>query len=390
MNWGLLLGSSLRNLRRFKLRSFFMSIGVAIGVATLIAGASAGSGAAQKITAQIDKIFGPGTIVIASRELKFADLQAVADDMEQVVAWAPRQSIGEQEIAYLGENRLAAVTGHSENADYVWNRGVVDGRFFSDDDVERAARVALIGTSLKQEIFGDGDALGEEITINSVPFEIIGTLEPMGIDPHGDDRDMDIYVPITTSMRRLANTDTIGTGKLVLSNADQAEADADQVALLLREQFQVAEGEPEPFAIYTSKFAGKAAIKAKELLGVYIMLAAAVVLLVAAVVISSIMLIVVRERVAEIGLRKALGATPRSIAIQFLFESTSLTVLSGAIGVALGVGAASIIASQNSMPLNLTPMSVSLAVVASVLVGILAGIIPARRAANLDPVESLR
>jgi len=390
MNWSLLLGSSLRNLRRFKLRSLFMSIGVAIGVATLIAGASAGSGAAQQITAQIDKIFGPGTIVIASRELKFADLQAVADEMEQVVAWAPRQSIGEQEIAYLGENRLAAVTGHSENADYVWNRGVVDGRFFSDDDVERAARVALIGTSLKQEIFGAGDALGEEITINSVPFEIIGTLEPMGIDPHGDDRDMDIYVPITTSMRRLANTDTIGTGKLVLSNADQAEADADQVALLLREQFQVAEGEPEPFAIYTSKFAGKAAIKAKELLGVYIMLAAAVVLLVAAVVISSIMLIVVRERIAEIGLRKALGATPRSIAIQFLFESTSLTVLSGAIGVALGVGAASIIASQNSMPLNLTPMSVLLAVVASVLVGILAGIIPARRAANLDPVESLQ
>lgn len=390
MNWSLLLSSSLRNLRRFKLRSFFMSIGVAIGVATLIAGASAGSGAAQQITAQIDKIFGPGTIVIASRELKFADLQAVADEMEQVVAWAPRQSIGEQEIAYLGENRLAAVTGHSENADYVWNRGVVDGRFFSDDDVERAARVALIGTSLKQEIFGDGDALGEEITINSVPFEIIGTLEPMGIDPHGDDRDMDIYVPITTSMRRLANTDTIGTGKLVLSNADQSEADADQVALLLREQFQVAEGEPEPFAIYTSKFAGKAAIKAKELLGVYIMLAAAVVLLVAAVVISSIMLIVVRERIAEIGLRKALGATPRSIAIQFLFESTSLTVLSGAIGVALGVGAASIIASQNATPMNLTPMSVSLAVVASVLVGILAGIIPARRAANLDPVESLR
>jgi len=390
MNWRLLLGGSLRNLRRFKLRSFFMSIGVAIGVATLIAGASAGSGAAQQITAQIDRIFGPGTIVIVSRELKITHLQAVADEMEQVVAWAPRQAIGEQEISYLGENRLAAVTGHSENADYVWNRGVVDGRFFSEDDIERAARVALIGTSLKQEIFGEGEALGEKITINSVPFEIIGALEPMGIDPHGDDRDMDIYVPITTSMRRLANTDIIGTGKLVLSNADQADADTDQVALLLREEFHVAEGEPEPFAIYSSKFAGKAAIKAKELLGVYIMLAAAVVLLVAAVVISSIMLIVVRERIAEIGLRKALGATPRSIAIQFLFESTSLTVLSGAIGVALGVGAASIIASLNATPMNLTPVSVSLAVVASVLVGILAGIIPARRAANLDPVESLR
>ena len=390
MNWKLLLGGSLRNLRRFKLRSFFMSIGVAVGVATLIAGASAGSGAAKQITEQIDQIFGPGTIVIVSRELKVTDIQAVADEMEQVVAWAPRQAIGEQEIAYLGENRLAAVTGHSENADYVWNRGVVDGRFFSDYDVERAARVALIGTSLKQEIFGDGEALGEEIMIRSVPFEVIGVLEPMGIDPHGDDRDMDIYVPITTSMRRLANTDIVGTGKLVVSNADEVDIDSEQVAKILRERYQVAEGQPEPFAIYSSKFAGKAAIKAKELLGVYVMLAAAVVLLVAAVVISSIMLIVVRERIAEIGLRKALGATPKLIAVQFLFESTILTVLSGAVGVALGIGVASAIATQNNIPMQLTPVSISLAVLASVLVGIVAGIIPAHRASRLDPVEALR
>ena len=94
MNWKLLLSGSLRNLRRFKLRSFFMSIGVAVGVATLIAGASAGSGAAKQITEQIDKIFGPGTIVIVSRELKVTDIQAVADEMEQVVAWAPRLLVG--------------------------------------------------------------------------------------------------------------------------------------------------------------------------------------------------------------------------------------------------------------------------------------------------------
>ncbi len=390
MNWKLLFSGSLRNLRRFKLRSFFMSIGVAVGVATLIAGASAGSGAAKQITEQIDKIFGPGTIVLVSSELKVTDIQAVADEMERVVAWAPRQAIGEQEIAYLGENRLAAVTGHSENADYVWNRGVTDGRFFSEDDVERAARVALIGTSLKEEIFGDGDALGEEITIRSVPFEVIGVLEPMGIDPHGDDRDMDIYVPITTSMRRLANTDIVGTGKLVVSNADQVDIDSEQVASILRKRYQVAEGQQEPFAIYSSKFAGKAAIKAKELLGVYVMLAAVVVLLVAAVVISSIMLIVVRERIAEIGLRKAVGATPKLIAVQFLFEATVLTVLSGALGVALGIGVASVIAAQNNIPMQLTPISISLAVLASVLVGIVAGIIPARRAARLDPVEALR
>ena len=159
MNWKLLLGGSLRNLRRFKLRSFFMSIGVALGVATLIAGGSVGSGAAKQITAQINQMFGPGTILIISPELKPADLQAIADDMSQVVAWAPRLMIGEKEIGFLSESRQAAVAGYSENSDHVWNRGMIDGRFFSGDDIDRASRVALIGTNLKEELFAGGEAL---------------------------------------------------------------------------------------------------------------------------------------------------------------------------------------------------------------------------------------
>ena len=128
----------------------------------------------------------------------------------------------------------------------------------------------------------------------------------------------------------------------------------------------------------------------KRMLGVYVMIAAVVVLLVAAVVISSIMLVVVRERIAEIGLRKALGATQRSIAAQFLCESTVVSLLSGGIGIALGLGVASFVAQRFDIPMNLTPLAVSLAVLASVAVGILSGIIPARRAASLDPVEALR
>ena len=164
----------------------------------------------------------------------------------------------------------------------------------------------------------------------------------------------------------------------------------EQVAEILRKRFKIAEGEPETFRIYTSKFAGKAAIKAKRMLGVYIMLAAVVVLLVAAVVISSIMLVVVQERIAEIGLRKAVGATRRSIAAQFLCESTIVSLIAGVAGIALGLAVASAIAHRYDIPLNLTPLAVSLAVLASVLVGIVSGIIPARQAANLDPVKALR
>jgi len=372
------------------MRSFFMSVGVAVGVATLIAGSSVGNGAAQKISAQIDQMFGPGTILIGSAELKLPDLVAVAEKMDQVVAFAPRLSLSEMAIDFMGTSEQAAVSGFSANADYVWNRSVIDGRYLSDRDVDRAERVALIGTKLKGALFADADAIGEEIQIGSVPFEVVGILDPMGIDPHGDDRDMDVYVPISTAQRRLVNSDIIGNGKLVVGNSETVEQDADQVAEILRNRFQIAEGEPDSFRIYTSKFAGKAAIKAKRMLGVYVIIAAIVVLLVAAVVISSIMLVVVRERISEIGLRKALGATRGSIATQFLFESTVVSLVAGVAGIALGLGVASFIAARYEIPMDLSILAVLLAVLASVVVGIISGIIPARRAASLDPVEALR
>lgn len=390
MNGTRLIQNSFRILFRFKLRSFFMSIGVAVGVATLIAGSSVGGGAARKISDQIDQMFGPGTILIGSAELKLPDLQAVAEEMEQVVAYAPRLMMGEKSVQFMGTSQQAAVSGFSANAEYVWNRSVIDGRYISERDVDRAERIALIGTKLKDDLFGDADPIGEEIMIDSVPFEVVGILDPLGIDPHGDDRDMDVYVPISAAQRRLVNSDIIGNGKLVVSQVDNVDQDAGQLAELLRDRFEIAEGEPDTFRIYTSKFAGQAAIKAKRMLGVYVMLAAVVVLLVAAVVISSIMLVVVGERVSEIGLRKALGATRRSIATQFLCESTMLSLIACVAGIALGVGVAELVAQRYEIPTNLTLLAVSLAVLASVAVGVFSGIIPARRAASLDPVESLR
>jgi putative ABC transport system permease protein len=390
MNWKLLLNSSLRNLGRFKLRSFFMSIGVILGVATLIVGSTLGGGAAQKIGDQIDQMFGPGTIFIASYELKAPDLQAVADELDQVIAFAPRMMLGEKEISSSGRSSQAGVAGYSANADYVWNRSVTDGRFFDDSDIARASRVALIGNKLQSELFGDGGAIGEEILIDSVPFEVVGILEPIGIDPHGEDRDMEVYVPFSTAQRRLANTDIVGMAKFVVSNADLVDEDADQIAAFLRNRYQIAEGEADTFQLYTSKYADVAASRAKRMVNVYVLLAAVVVLLVAAVVISSIMLVVVRERIAEVGLRKAVGATSGSIATQFLWEATTVSVVSGLLGVGAGLFAAAVFANLYEIPMELNPLGLVVALGASVLVGVISGIIPARRAARLDPIEALR
>jgi len=390
MNWKLLISSSLRNLTRFKLRSFFMSIGIVLGVATLIVGNTLGGGAAQKIGDQINQMFGPGTIFIASSELKYPDLQAVTDEFDQVIAASPRMMMGESEISAAGTSAQAGVAGYSDNAEYVWNRGVTDGRFFDKRDIERDARVALIGNKLEIELFGEGGGIGEEIMIASVPFEVVGILVPIGIDPHGEDRDMEVYVPYTTAQRRLANTDLVGMGKFVVSNADLVDEDAEEIATFLRKRFKIAEGERDTFQLYTSKFADVAADKAKRMLNVYILLAAVVVLLVAAVVIASIMLVVVRERIAEVGLRKAVGATEKSIATQFLWEATTISVISGMLGIVVGFAISAVIANVYGVEMQLKPLGLLVAIGAATLVGIVSGILPARRAARLDPIEALR
>jgi putative ABC transport system permease protein len=191
-------------------------------------------------------------------------------------------------------------------------------------------------------------------------------------------------------MRRLNNTEYVGIAKLVVSDHERVDDDAEQISAILREQHNIAAGEAEDFAIYTSKFAGRMVQKANRVLNVYMVAAAAVVLLVAAIVIASIMLVVVRERVAEIGLRKALGATEQNISFQFLSEVVAVTVVSGVLGIGLGLGAANLVSMHIDLPVVVTAQSILMGLLAALLVGIGSGIAPARKAARLNPVEALR
>jgi putative ABC transport system permease protein len=389
MNWKLLITGSLRMMLRFRLRTAFMSMGVALGVAVLIAGRSLGTGAEQQLSERIDLMFGPGTILIFSK-LDFDDMEAIDTQVDRILAWDPRLTMGEIEVSSAGVNRQAAVFGQSERGDYVWNRSVVEGRYLSSEDISSTARVALIGTKMAATLFGDSSPLDEEILIGRVPFKIVGVLEPVGMDPHGEDRDEDVIVPITTAMRRLNNSEVFNMAKLVVGNLDLVDEDADQISEILRQRHQIAEGEEDDFAIYSSKFAGRRIKEASQSINRYLMAAAIAVLLVAAVVISTIMMVTVRERVAEIGLRKAIGATEQQIRIQFLAETAAVSLVAGLFGVLLGVGAAYLIGSQIDVPVVLSQASVGIAMAAAVLVGLASGYIPAGRAAQLDPVVALK
>jgi putative ABC transport system permease protein len=389
MNWKLLITGSLRMMLRFRLRTAFMSMGVALGVAVLIAGRSLGTGAEQQLSERINLMFGPGTILIFSK-LDFDDMEAIDTQVDRILAWDPRLTMGEIEVSSAGVNRQAAVFGQSERGDYVWNRSVVEGRYLSSEDISSTARVAMIGTKMAATLFGDSSPLDEEILIGRVPFKIVGVLEPVGMDPHGEDRDEDVIVPITTAMRRLNNSEVFNMAKLVVGNLDRVDEDADQISEILRQRHQIAEGEEDDFAIYSSKFAGRRIKEASQSINRYLMAAAIAVLLVAAVVISTIMMVTVRERVAEIGLRKAIGATEQQIRIQFLAETAAISLVAGLFGVLLGVGAAYLIGSQIDVPVVLSQTSVGIAMAAAVLVGLASGYIPAGRAAQLDPVVALK
>ena len=389
MNWKLLITGSLRMMLRFRLRTAFMSMGVALGVAVLIAGRSLGTGAEQQLSERIDLMFGPGTILIFSK-LDFDDMEAIDTQVDRILAWDPRLTMGEIEVSSAGVNRQAAVFGQSERGDYVWNRSVVEGRYLSSEDISSTARVAMIGTKMAATLFGDSSPLDEEILIGRVPFKIVGVLEPVGMDPHGEDRDEDVIVPITTAMRRLNNSEVFNMAKLVVGNLDRVDEDADQISEILRQRHQIAEGEEDDFAIYSSKFAGRRIKEASQSINRYLLAAAIAVLLVAAVVISSIMMVTVRERVAEIGLRKAIGATEQQIRMQFLAETAAVSLVAGLFGVLLGVGAAYLIGSQIDVPVVLSQASVGIAMAAAVLVGLASGYIPAGRAAQLDPVVALK
>lgn len=395
MNRKLLLATSLRTMSRHKLRTFFMGVGVTVGVATLLATRSLGGGFEQALLEKVDRMFGLSSIMLndgggGPGSFKITDLEAIEEQIAEVVAWDPMLVVGGRELKYQDINRQVTIYGHSERGEEVWNRGVVEGEYFSVDDSASAARVTLIGTRMAEALFGEESPIGEQILLDSIPFFVKGVLEPLGIDPHGEDRDLDVHVPTATVMRRLLNVDYITSAKVLVSDPAIVEETAERIASILRQRHGILEGEPDDFMMFTPKFIRQRVAEASRALKVYLPAAAVVVLLVAAIVIASIMLVAVRERFAEVGLRKALGATDGAIGLQFLAEALAVSLASGLVGVLLGFVAAKIIAAKMGLPTVIDMPTIALALAAAVVVGLLSGLLPARRAARLDPVEALR
>jgi putative ABC transport system permease protein len=387
---------------RYRLRTSFMMLGSVIGIAALTFVISVGQSAQRKILKTVGQMFGDSGIVIhdgggemmggphgPGTRLKIDDIAAIARELPGVESWDPMQTITAS-VRHGDAADNALVRGESERWPQVWNRTASRGDLFDETAVTGSARVTIIGESVAKELFGNDDPVGADIQIGSVPFKVIGTLEPWGTDPHGMDRDNEVIVPISTLMRRLTNVDTISAAKLVVTDAARSDEMKTEIQRILRERHGLAAGQPNDFSIITATEIRRMVGQVERVLFFYLPLVAAIALVVGGIVSASLMLVSVNERVAEIGLRRAIGARSQDIRLQFLFE-TAMTMLAGGVG---GVGFGYAVAQLGARRMHLDGinpwMASLLGVLASSLVGLLAGVLPALRAARLHPAEALR
>jgi putative ABC transport system permease protein len=403
MSTARLVRHSFKAMGRYKLRSGFMMLGSFIGVAALTLVVSIGEGAERKILMTVRQLFGGSSIFVitgggrlmggprpGAARLTIDDAAAVAEELPGIEVWDPQQGYPGAPVRYGDASATARVIGESERSEKVWDRSVSRGEYFDAAAVAGSARVALIGETVVKELFGDEDPLGAEIMIDSVRFQVVGILEPFGTDLHGMDRDDEIVIPISTALRRVLNVDTIQSAKFLVSDPNAIDATAREVRRILRERHALTAGQPDDFTIITALQVQKMVGKIQQVMFVFLPLVAAVSLLACCAVAATLMLSSVNERVGEIGLRRAVGARPGDIQLQFLLE-TSVAILGGGfVGLLVGCIGAQVVADRFSLGNVLSWKAILIGITAAVVTGFLAGVVPARRAARLQPADALR
>ncbi len=398
-----LLGSCLKVMGRHKLRSGFMMLGSLIGVAALTFVLTIGAAAQNKILATVRQLFGPSSIIVTSgggfflggprgeaARLTLDDVTALAEALPDIETWDPLQVVPGAQVRRAEATQTVRLLGGSERSERVWNRGASRGEYFDAAAVTTSARIALLGETAARALFADEDPLNAEILIGSVPFRVIGILEREGTDIHGMDRDNEIVIPISTAMRRVMNVDVLRAAKLLVRDPQRVDGTAVAVERILRERHGLAEGQSSDFSLLTSSSVQKTVSKVQRVLFLYLPLVAGISLLAGGAVAATLMLSSVNERVGEIGLRRAVGARPQDIRLQFLMETTVTALGGGILGAVLGSGLAVFLATRMNFGVSVSPAAVLLGIALAAVTGLLAGVVPARRAALLEPAVALR
>jgi len=395
---------ALRGLMAHRLRAILATLGIIVGVASVIVMLAVGEGAKREVLGKIQGL-GTNLVIVSAGQvrsvagrpqvpgnvttLNLRDARAIAEECPAVAQVVPIHS--RKQAVKLGTGTTnTSVVGTSAEFSRVREFRPIAGRFFDADEVQGASRVAVVGQTVLSNLGAGRGIVGETLRLGNVPFEVIGVLEAKGVNYAGTDEDDQIFIPITTALRRLFNLTHLTS--LYAQAYDEAVLDgaAAQIGALLRERHRLKPGSLDDFTIQTQAEILEAA---QETSGTFTLLlgsVAGISLFVGGIGILAMMVISVRERTKEIGVRRAVGARRRDILAQFVLEAASLSLAGGLIGVALGLGGGVALGRITGWPTAVSPLAILLAVGISVAVGLFFGAYPARRAARLDPIVALR
>ncbi|MGH8932831.1 MAG: ABC transporter permease [Egibacteraceae bacterium] len=376
-----------------RLRSFLTVLGVVIGVQSVVLLVAVGEGARNEVTAGIEKL-GSNLLFVAPGQFEFGsaptqskftleDVEALQRDLQGRAQVSGNLVSGEQVRTGGEEGSFASVVGTTADWQQVVDRPIAQGEFFTESDVATGRRVAILGASAADGLFGGGESVGELISIAGQRFRVVGVSERLGASL-GIDRDGEVLIPITAA-QRMFGTRRVDTMFVKAPSASDITPLTEEIRSSLSTRL-----DPEDYSILTQDQILGVVGEILQTLTAVLAAIAGISLLVGGIGVSNIMLVSVQERTREIGLRKALGARTRDITLQFLVEAIMLCGVGGVLGIGLGIGLARLADSLTPLPAIVTGWSVGLAFGVSVTVGILFGVFPARRAGSLDPVVALR
>jgi len=402
------LSTAWEGVRTHKLRSSLTILGIVIGVAAVITLMSIGRGSQAEILSRMQAL-GSNLIVImpgrfaerggvmsaagSAANLTLEDAAAISEQVPHVTTVAPSSSARSQLIAG-GKNTNASVIGVTPEYQQVYNLKTTEGAFISPSNYQDAANVAVIGTTVKDELFSGVDPIGQQIRMGNSVVSVMGVLESKGASMMGSADDA-ILVPLTTLQQtisqRLTSTGEHVVNSVAITVSDQKQSDdvVNEITSLLRSRHQLAAGAADDFTIRSMEELIGTVTEMSNTMTNLLGAIAGISLLVGGIGVMNIMLVSVVERTREIGIRKALGARERNIWSQFLTESAFLSLSGGLIGVAAGWIVSHIVSSRGT-PTLVSPDIIVLAVSVSIGIGLAFGFLPARRAANLNPIEALR
>jgi putative ABC transport system permease protein len=403
MRFGATFKIAFRALRRNKLRSVLTALGIIIGVGAVIAMVGIGNGAKAQVEAQIASL-GENVILIFSGSttssgirtgwggagtLKIEDADAIRREVPGIVN-VSEEVVSNSQIASGNQNWFTRIYG--ESAEYLDIRqwALSDGAPFTDQDVRSANKVCVIGATTASQIFGSSDAVGQALRIKNVPFTVTGVLTRKGLSTQGVDQDDVVIMPFTTAMKRVAGGTTLRNINVQVGDAKDLALAQQQIIDLLRQRHNIRAGRDDDFTVRNQQEIADAQTAATDVMTGLLAAIAGVSLIVGGIGIMNIMLVSVTERTREIGTRMAVGAHGRDILTQFLIEAVSLSSIGGLIGIIVGVVGSKTISAVKHWPSLISPSSIIVAFLFSAAVGIFFGFYPARKAAQLDPIEALR